>query len=151
MGNAFSAQADDPSALHYNPAGMTQLHGVEVMTGVLLSGGFETWTIPPESDPVSFTPRVRQPVIMVNGREDFDLPYESAQVPMFKMLGTPAADKAHVVLEGGHLPPKPQDVCTSVTSATTRNSADPTPGISLMRGAIESGARLSCANTSAKR
>ena len=38
MGNAFSAQADDPSALHYNPAGMTQLHGVEFMTGVLLSG-----------------------------------------------------------------------------------------------------------------
>ncbi|MBA2485394.1 MAG: long-chain fatty acid transporter, partial [Nitrospira sp.] len=27
MGNAFVAQADDPSALHYNPAGMTQLHG----------------------------------------------------------------------------------------------------------------------------
>ena len=37
MGNAFSAQADDPSALHYNPAGMTQLRGVEFMTGVLLS------------------------------------------------------------------------------------------------------------------
>ena len=79
-------------------------------TGVLLSGGFEIWTIPPESDPVSFTPRVRQPVIMVNGREDFDLPYASAQLPMFRMLGTPAADKAHVVLEGGHLPPKPQEV-----------------------------------------
>ena len=27
MGNAFAAQADDPSALHYNPAGMTQLQG----------------------------------------------------------------------------------------------------------------------------
>ena len=39
MGNAFSAQADDPSALHYNPAGMTQLHGVEFMAGGLLSGG----------------------------------------------------------------------------------------------------------------
>ncbi|HPV83585.1 MAG TPA: long-chain fatty acid transporter, partial [Nitrospira sp.] len=29
MGNAFVAQADDPSALHYNPAGMTQLHGFQ--------------------------------------------------------------------------------------------------------------------------
>ena len=75
-------------------------------TGVLLSGGFETWTIPPEIDPVNFAPRVRQPVLMVNGREDFDLPYETAQVPLFKMLGS--ADKHHVVLEGGHIPPKPQ-------------------------------------------
>jgi dienelactone hydrolase len=79
-------------------------------TGVLLSGGFETWTIPPEMDPVHFASRVTQPVIMVNGREDFDLPYETAQVPMFKMLGTRAGDKRHAVLEGGHLPPRPQEV-----------------------------------------
>jgi eukaryotic-like serine/threonine-protein kinase len=79
-------------------------------TGVLLSGGFETWTIPPETDPVNFAPRVRQPVIMVNGREDFDLPYATAQVPLFNMLGTPSADKRHVVMEGGHLPPRPQAV-----------------------------------------
>ena len=46
MGNAFSAQADDPSALHYNPAGMTQLHGVEFMAGGLLSGGTTTFTSP---------------------------------------------------------------------------------------------------------
>jgi len=39
MGNAFAAQADDPSALHYNPAGMTQLRGVQNMLGVLLVGG----------------------------------------------------------------------------------------------------------------
>ena len=78
--------------------------------GVLLSGGFETWQMPPEADPVNFTPRVKQPVLMVNGREDFDLPYTTAQVPMFRMLGTPPADKRHAVLEGGHLPPRPQDV-----------------------------------------
>jgi len=77
-------------------------------TGVLLSGGFETWNVPPEWDPVNFAPRVRQPVLMVNGREDFDLPYQSAQVPLFNMLGTPPADKRHVVLEGGHIPPQPQ-------------------------------------------
>ena len=46
MGNAFSAQADDPSALHYNPAGMTQLRGVEFMTGALISGGTTTFTSP---------------------------------------------------------------------------------------------------------
>lgn len=44
MGNAFAAQADDPSALHYNPAGMTQLQGVQFMAGALLSGGSTNFT-----------------------------------------------------------------------------------------------------------
>ena len=39
MSNAFAAQADDPSALHYNPAGMTQLQGLQFMAGALISGG----------------------------------------------------------------------------------------------------------------
>jgi formylglycine-generating enzyme required for sulfatase activity/dienelactone hydrolase/predicted Ser/Thr protein kinase len=78
-----------------------------VRAGVLLSGGFETYEIPAEWDPINFAGRVTQPVIMVNGREDFDLPYATAQVPMFNMLGTPAGLKEHKVLDGGHLPPKP--------------------------------------------
>ena len=39
QGAAFSAQADDPSALHYNPAGMTQLQGIQFYAGTLLIGG----------------------------------------------------------------------------------------------------------------
>ena len=39
MGNAFAAQADNPSALHYNPAGMTQLRGIQMMGGGTLVGG----------------------------------------------------------------------------------------------------------------
>jgi long-chain fatty acid transport protein len=46
MSNAFAAQADDPSALHYNPAGMTQLRGVQLMAGVLISGGSTDFTSP---------------------------------------------------------------------------------------------------------
>jgi long-chain fatty acid transport protein len=46
MGNAFSAQADDPSALHYNPAGMTQLQGLQFMAGALISGGSTNFTSP---------------------------------------------------------------------------------------------------------
>jgi len=46
MANAFVAQADDPSAVHYNPAGMTQLRGVQVMFGGLLSGGSTNFTSP---------------------------------------------------------------------------------------------------------
>lgn len=34
QGNAFSAQADDPTAIFYNPAGMTQLQGVQNAVGV---------------------------------------------------------------------------------------------------------------------
>jgi len=35
QGNAFKAQADDASAIHYNPAGMTQVPGFQI------SGGFQ--------------------------------------------------------------------------------------------------------------
>jgi len=46
MSNAFAAQADDPSALHYNPAGMTQLQGLQFMAGALISGGSTDFTSP---------------------------------------------------------------------------------------------------------
>src|SRR5215813_7958142 len=46
MSNAFSAQADDPSALHYNPAGMTQLQGIQLMAGAIASGGSTDFTSP---------------------------------------------------------------------------------------------------------
>ena len=46
MGNAFVAQADDPSALHYNPAGMTQLHGFQNLFGTSLVGGTTQFTSP---------------------------------------------------------------------------------------------------------
>ncbi len=43
---AFTAQADDPSALFFNPAGMTQLRGVQTSLGTLLVGGSTTFTSP---------------------------------------------------------------------------------------------------------
>jgi long-chain fatty acid transport protein len=46
MSNAFAAQADDPSALHYNPAGMTQLQGLQLMAGAMISGGTTDFTSP---------------------------------------------------------------------------------------------------------
>lgn len=76
-------------------------------TGVLMSGGFETWNLLPEIEPMNYTPHVTVPVLMVNGREDFDLPYATAQVPMFKMLGS--AIKKHAVFEGGHIPAQRQE------------------------------------------
>jgi len=37
--NAFTAQADDPSAVYYNPAGMTQLENLQISIGTVLIGG----------------------------------------------------------------------------------------------------------------
>jgi len=39
QGAAFSAQADDPSAIHYNPAGMTQLPRFQLYSGANLVSG----------------------------------------------------------------------------------------------------------------
>ena len=44
QGAAFAAQADDPSALYYNPAGMTQLPGYQLMLGTNLVSSKTTFT-----------------------------------------------------------------------------------------------------------
>jgi long-chain fatty acid transport protein len=49
MGFAFTAQADDPSAIYFNPAGLTQLKGQNVMLGLTYlreNGGEFTGTTP---------------------------------------------------------------------------------------------------------
>ncbi len=60
----------------------------------------------PEVDPFNYLPRVRQPVLMLNGRYDFFFPVRSAQEPFFRNLGAPAADRKYIVYEGGHDVPR---------------------------------------------
>ena len=50
QGNAFAAQADDASAIHYNPAGLTQVTGIQVITGTTLVGGSIKFTSPTGTD-----------------------------------------------------------------------------------------------------
>lgn len=39
QGNAFAAEADDASAIHYNPAGLSQVHGIQSVFGSNVVGG----------------------------------------------------------------------------------------------------------------
>lgn len=55
-----------------------------------------------EVDSWNFAPRVRVPVLMLNGRSDLIFPLETSQRPLFHMLGTPEKDKVHKLYEGGH-------------------------------------------------
>jgi hypothetical protein len=54
----------------------------------------------PEIDPINFAPRLRVPVLMLNGLYDFERPLETSQQPLFQLLGS--AEKKHVVFETGH-------------------------------------------------
>lgn len=58
---------------------------------------------PAETNPWNFAPRVTVPILMINGKNDFTLPYETAQKPYFDLLGTPDADKRLVLIDGGHV------------------------------------------------
>ena len=60
-------------------------------------------------DLINFAPRVHVPTLMVNGRYDFENPVETAQLPLFQMLGTQPGQKRHAVFEGGHVPWRPQE------------------------------------------
>jgi len=60
----------------------------------------------PEADPFNFAPHVTIPVLMLNGLYDQYFPLETSQNPLFRLLGTPASRKRHVVYEAGHMVPR---------------------------------------------
>jgi len=73
--------------------------------GILVVGGFillpETKQVP-HADQINFAPRVKTPILMINGRYDYIFPYERAQVPMYRFLGTPEEHKDHIVYDTDH-------------------------------------------------
>jgi serine/threonine protein kinase/dienelactone hydrolase len=69
---------------------------------VFLDGGYFLYTPPTGGDQADFAPRLKKPVMMVNGRFDYVFSVDTAQDPLFKMLGTPPADKRHVEFDTPH-------------------------------------------------
>jgi len=72
-----------------------------IKAAVLMVGG-ATSAVPAEVDPWNYASRVKVPVMMINGKSDFLFPYETSQLPLFRLLGTPEKDKKHQLYEGGH-------------------------------------------------
>ncbi|MET0552672.1 MAG: protein kinase [Vicinamibacteria bacterium] len=70
--------------------------------GVVHAGGLESAHVPAEIDPLNFAPRVREPFLLLNGRYDSGYPVEILQKPLVRLLGTPAKDKRHVLVDSGH-------------------------------------------------
>jgi len=100
----------DNSKLAYLGVSMGAAEGVtystllqdRLKTAIFLDGGYFLDPPPPGGDQADFAPRMKKPVLMVNGRYDYVFSVTLAQNPMFNMLGTSAADKQHLILETPH-------------------------------------------------
>ena len=75
---------------------------------VLLAPGFTYRPVPPEADAINYVSHVTMPVLMIGGRQDYVLPLEEAQKPLFERLGTPAEHKRHVIFDAGHVADYPR-------------------------------------------
>jgi len=75
---------------------------------VLESPGFTLYKQLPEGDQLNFAPRVRAPVLFLNGRFDNWYPPHSSQETLFRLFGTPGRDKRRVVYDTGHDIPRPE-------------------------------------------
>jgi dienelactone hydrolase len=73
---------------------------------ILAHGGLPAEPRDAAVDELNFLPRVKVPVVMINGRYDHVFPVELSQKPFFERLGTPPAEKSYLLLAGGHSSPR---------------------------------------------
>ena len=83
-------------------------------TCVLLAGGFAESPAPPEVDDINFAPRAHMPLLMLNGRYDFDQSTEMQAKPMFRFWGAPEKDKRLVLYDAGHIPADLRDIIREI-------------------------------------
>ncbi len=75
--------------------------------GMLLSGGLASGRALPEVDQINFVTRVTKPILILNGLRDSVEPYETAQKPLYDLLGTADQNKRHVTFpDTGHNLPR---------------------------------------------
>jgi eukaryotic-like serine/threonine-protein kinase len=86
-----------------------------IRVSVLVVAGLDFPRTRPEVESLNFVTRVRIPTLMLNGRYDFFFPVESSQLPMFRLLGTPADQKRHVIEEGSHFFPRTRMIQETLT------------------------------------
>jgi predicted esterase/predicted Ser/Thr protein kinase len=88
--------------------GIMMAVGGRFKTAILYVAGFRFQKQKPEVDPFHFVSRVGIPVLMLNGRYDSSFPYQTAQLPMFKLLGAPEGHKRQILYDTGHNIPRNQ-------------------------------------------
>ena len=74
-------------------------------TAILMVGGMRVQNKKPEADPLHFLPRIKIPILMLNGRYDHFFPVETSQIPMYNFLGTDQKNKKHIIYDTGHYIP----------------------------------------------
>lgn len=74
-----------------------------IRAATLAESGLPAGDMPPEIDPLNFASRVRIPVLMLNGRYDFVRPMDTAQLPLFRLLGSRPNEKRLVWFDSGHM------------------------------------------------
>jgi dienelactone hydrolase len=74
--------------------------------GIVVVAGLNFQRALREVDEVHYAPRVKIPVLMLNGKYDFFFPYETSQLPFFELLGTARPHKKLVVHETSHAFPR---------------------------------------------
>jgi hypothetical protein len=75
-----------------------------IKAAVLDNGGLylRTWQMP-EQEQFHYLPRIKVPVLMLNGEYDSQFPRVESQEPMFQLLGTPAEHKKHRLFKDSHI------------------------------------------------
>lgn len=84
-----------------------------IKAAVLDVGGLRVGFVPaPEYDAFHFAPRVTAPVLMLNGEYDQAFPLETAQKPLYELLGS--EHKEHYVFTAGHVVPRGEVITKSL-------------------------------------
>ena len=87
---------------------------------VLLGGGAID-IFPPDTSLAAFAPRSTVPTLMINGVDDFIMPFDTTQRTFFELLGTAPNNKRHARLAGGHIPSDRRELIEEIESWLDRH------------------------------